>query len=282
MRFNEFAGWSGLPEIPGVPAYMRDPVALSAVTPPNSLVEFFSPGRNGRLDMVLSMARAPIKDLPEGSRVLLEYEDGVPAAIFVPVGQGVCVLFNLSLEDGESNLLRRPVFLPLMHELMRWASPAARATVSFVAGEDTVRITVPPAVKSVELRQSDGKSWRPEVDPVPRTATLAQTLAPGIYSVWFDTADKPAGAISVNWPADEMKLSRAPRPLLENLFPGAEFVRPGISGTGRSFGAFDLNLLILPLLLIFFVGELWLANTFFKAAPQPTDTRSEANAEPQA
>ncbi len=272
MRFSEFQGWSGLPAIDSVPAYLADPVGLSAVSPRNSLVEFFSSARNGRLDMVLSMARAPLQKLPDGTRLLLEYEDGVPAAFSWTMGQGMCVMFNLSLEDGESNLLRRPVFLPLLHELMRLALPAARAKTSFIYGEDTIRITVPPATKSVELRQTGGRSWSPEVDPVSRTATLGEPLAPGVYSVWYDNTDKPSGSVTVNWPAEEMKLARASRDRIAAMFPNSVFVSPGSFGVAGGAGAFDLNLLVLPLLLMFFVGELWLANTFFKAAPQPTGT----------
>ncbi|MDZ7816296.1 MAG: BatA domain-containing protein [Planctomycetota bacterium] len=266
MDREVFGELLGLEQVASAPAYLDEPLALSSISPRNSLVDFFSEGSNGRLDFVLSMARQDIGRVPENARVLFEYEDGVPAALVLPREQGLTVLFNISLDRSESNLIARPVFLPLVHEVLKFTSPLASLKRSFLYGIDEVRLRVPQSAESAVIVQEDGPDISMELDRTNRLA-FARSLEPGAYRVALGAQEIPSRAFALNYPAHEMILDPMSEDELKTLFPEAEFENRTKTSSIFSFGSFDLNNLLIPLLFALFLFELWLSNTFYKAAP---------------
>ncbi len=52
----------------------------------------------------------------------MNFTDGEPWLVSLPIGSGRCVWMLSSCDDGDSNLPARPAFVPIMQQLMRYAS----------------------------------------------------------------------------------------------------------------------------------------------------------------
>jgi hypothetical protein len=64
-------------------------------------------------------AAAPAPD-QQADRVLARFDDGAVAAAERKVGQGRVVVWASALDDSYSDLPRRPVYLPLVHQLVKY------------------------------------------------------------------------------------------------------------------------------------------------------------------
>ena len=272
MDMKEFSGWNGLPVIKAPFKYLEEPVALSGISPKNALVDFFKSGGNGRIDGVFSLARFDIKAIPPFSRLLLEYEDSVPAALLFPSGRGISFFFNISLEDSESNLTRRVAFLPLIHETLRISSPAASLKRDFILGKAAVEVTGAKNARYAEIITAGGKRKPAVYDPELGIAFPKEPLSSGAYVMVFvrdGVVEKRA--FSVNLPQDESDLGRLQDEELLALFPNAELKSGGLGSRNALFTSIGLNTVLIPLLLFFFLFELWIANTFYRAAKSSPD-----------
>src|SRR6185369_16005781 len=56
----------------------------------------------------------------EADRVLARFDDGAVAAAERKVGQGRVIVWASALDDSYSDLPRRPVYLPLVHQLVKY------------------------------------------------------------------------------------------------------------------------------------------------------------------
>ncbi len=75
-------------------------------------------------------------DVTEGDRVLARYDDGGVAAAERRVGQGRVIVWTSTLDDSFSDIGVKPVFLPLVHQMVRYLAnyeqPASWYTVGQV------------------------------------------------------------------------------------------------------------------------------------------------------
>lgn len=105
-----------------------------------------------------------------GSRVLARFDDGGVAATEQRTGLGRVIVWNTTVDDSWSDLAKKPVFLPLMHQLMRYLAryeeAAAWRTVGqvldftsasiVVNGNRRDRVVLTPAGRRVTMSPANG------------------------------------------------------------------------------------------------------------------------------
>ena len=109
---------------------------------------------------------------PAGTRVLARFDDGAVAATEQRTGLGRVVAWNTTLDDSWSDLAKKPVFLPLVHQLTRYLAryeePAAWRTVgqvldltsgSILAGGRRDRVALTPSGRRVTLSTGSGPEF---------------------------------------------------------------------------------------------------------------------------
>jgi hypothetical protein len=110
-----------------------------------------------------------------GSRVLARFDDGAVAAAEQRTGSGRVIAWNTTVDDSWSDLPRLPIFLPLVHQLLRYLAryeePAAWRTVGQVldlsagsliattAGARRDRVALTPSGKRVTLASGNGPEF---------------------------------------------------------------------------------------------------------------------------
>jgi Aerotolerance regulator N-terminal/von Willebrand factor type A domain len=106
------------------------------------------------------------------SRVLARFDDGAVAATEQKIGLGRIVAWNTSMDDSWSDLPTKPVFLPLVHQMMRYLgryeeAPAWRTvgqvldltSGSILVGSRRDRVALTPAGKRVTLAAGSGPEF---------------------------------------------------------------------------------------------------------------------------
>jgi hypothetical protein len=106
------------------------------------------------------------------SRVLARFDDGAVAATEQKTGLGRVIAWNTSMDDSWSDLPTKPVFLPLVHELMQYLAryeeaPAWRTvgqvldltSGSILVGSKRDRVALTPAGKRVTLASGSGPEF---------------------------------------------------------------------------------------------------------------------------
>ena len=173
------------------------PGSLGYLDYSHQVFELFKAPRSGDFSAA-HVFRYRSVDVTEGDRVLARYDDGGVAAAERRVGQGRVVVWTSTLDDSFSDIGVKPVFLPLVHQMVRYLAnyeqPASWYTVGQVldvaqrAKGRTDRVVVTPSGARVaqggrglvelseqgvyEIRSvSGGGSARPEsiavnIDPV--------------------------------------------------------------------------------------------------------------------
>jgi len=71
----------------------------------------------------------------EGRRILARYDDGSVALAETVSGEGRVLTWTSTLDNYWNDLARQPVFLPFLHQLVRYASGRAETVTSFSAGQ---------------------------------------------------------------------------------------------------------------------------------------------------
>ncbi len=123
-------------------------------------------------------------------RVLARYDDGAVAAAERRIGNGRVIAFTTSLDDSWTDLALKPVYLPLVHQLVRYVSQYEQSTAWSTVGQvidlasalkvKADRIVVTPGGQRLrygagessvlelnehgayEIRNADGPSARPD------------------------------------------------------------------------------------------------------------------------
>ena len=108
---------------------------------------------------------------PTGGRVLARFDDGAVAATEQRIGLGRVIAWNTTFDDSWSDLAKKPVFLPLVHQLTRYLAryeePAAWRTVgqaldltsgSILVGAKRDRVALTPSGRRLTLSTGSGPS----------------------------------------------------------------------------------------------------------------------------
>ncbi|HUS48507.1 MAG TPA: BatA and WFA domain-containing protein [Phycisphaerae bacterium] len=237
------------------------------------LLEPFVSGETSPLTDVRCSRRFGVRSIAEGARVILSYEDDVPAIVRRDVGYGGVTFWNFSPAAEFSNLAGMGRFMVLVQrslELMLndWT------TTYFLSDAVTVPVPAPRRIKSPSAEVSaPGGKFQPvaERDPGGRSVTIRRVDRVGQWRVRF-TAEGQEPVLygfSVNVPYAESNLKPAAAQDVADLFPPErlQIVTDIAQITGHSqTHSRDLDLTV-PVLLAFLVAvtaESFFANRFYR------------------
>jgi hypothetical protein len=146
------------------------------------------------------------------SRVLAKFDDGAVAAAEQRTGLGRVIAWNITVDDSWSDLPRRAVFLPLVHQLLRYLGryeePAAWRTVgqvldltsgSILVGTRRDRVALTPSSKRVTLATGSGPEFL-ELDEqgfYELRSTGAKETHPPVVAVDIDPAESDLSPMDV-------------------------------------------------------------------------------------
>ena len=107
-----------------------------------------------------------------GGRILARFDDGAVAAAELRLGLGRVIVWNTTVDDSWSDLAVKPVFLPLVHQMVRYLAryeePAAWRTVgqvldltegSLLVGSRRDRVALTPSGRRVALSSGSGPEF---------------------------------------------------------------------------------------------------------------------------
>ncbi len=136
--------------LPGRLAAVVDPTngrgdAIGFIDYSHPVFEVFKAPRSGDFSSAHIFRYRAIEPLPD-ARVLARFDDGGVTGVERRIGSGRVVVWTSTLDDSWSDLALKPVFLPLVHQLVRYLAryeqPASWQTVGQVvdlAGVSRVR-----------------------------------------------------------------------------------------------------------------------------------------------
>lgn len=143
------------------------------------------------------------KILPSSARVLLSYQDSVPALVRVPMGRSHLLIWNMPVTARYSRLGFSPMFLPILAEQLIHARSSTDDS-ELIAGRDFLLFNFPLGVEpsSVHLLALDGSEL--SVKAHATQLQSEQTAMPGVYR-WV-AGDKVLRTVAVNFPSTESDL----------------------------------------------------------------------------
>lgn len=146
---------------------------LDAAHPALSL---FGASRSGDLSAARFFRYRPVN---AASGVLARFEDGAGALAERRLGQGRVLQFGSSLDGYWNDLPRQPVFLPFLHQLVRYAADYRDRRDAFVIGEAV----------------DDGRSAASDSAPNARTLVARVAEAPSGRRIRFGGAGEPLALV---------------------------------------------------------------------------------------
>jgi hypothetical protein len=93
---------------------------------------------------------------PDSVRVLARFDDGAVALAEKRVGEGRVLLWTSTLDNFWNDLALQPVYLPLVHQMTRYASGRGDAVTSFLAGH-VIDVSDEKAMESAGLGDVAGE-----------------------------------------------------------------------------------------------------------------------------
>lgn len=145
--------------------------ALGFIDYSHSVFEVFKAPRSGDFSGT-RVFRYRALTAPAGGRVLARFDDGAVAATEQRIGLGRVIAWNTTFDISWSDLAKKPVFLPLVHQLTRYLAryeePAAWRTVgqaldltsgSILVGAKRDRVALTPSGRRLTLSTGSGPEF---------------------------------------------------------------------------------------------------------------------------
>jgi hypothetical protein len=187
--------------------------ALGFLDYSHSVFEVFKAPRSGDFSGT-RVFRYRALTAPPAGRVLARFDDGAVAATEQRTGLGRVIAWNTTLDDSWSDLAKKPVFLPLVHQLTRYLAryeePAAWRTVgqaldltsgSILVGGRRDRVALTPSGRRLTLSTGNGPEFL-ELDEQGfyelRSTGAAETRPPAVAV----DVDPPESDLSAMDPAE--------------------------------------------------------------------------------
>jgi Aerotolerance regulator N-terminal/von Willebrand factor type A domain len=151
--------------LPGKLTDVVDPVngrgdAIGSIDYSHPVFEVFKAPRSGDFSAVRIFRYRKIEPVPD-ARVIARFDDGGIGGVERRVGTGRVIAWTSTMDDSWSDLARKPVFLPLVHQMVRYLARYEQQTSWQTVGQ------------VVDLKAAAGKSQRVVVSP------SGQRIAPG-------------------------------------------------------------------------------------------------------
>ena len=218
------AGAELLPASFGAPLDRIDAggVTLGTLDYSHPVWELFSAPRSGDFAPARFFRYREMSIDGEGVGVLARFSDGAVALAEHRVGEGRVLVWTSTLDSFWNDLALQPVFLPFVHQLVRYASGYAEQRTAFTAGQV---LRLPSGSDDLALAPSGARI------PLQEDGTLLKLDEQGFYEIRREqSADPEPGVIAVNPdPAEsdlrsfdpaELVLSVAPEASREGLVAG--------------------------------------------------------------
>lgn len=159
----------------------REPRLLTYVRTDHPIFRPFAERHSGNFAASVFMAIAAVEPRPDAS-VLAKFDDGSPALLEAKVGKGVSLLYSSTLGDRWNNLPLNPVYLPLLHQIVRHAAGNAQERNAYWIGEAIPLERIVPVV--VDDMISDKITvLDPEGNKVRTAGAVFYADKPGFYEV---------------------------------------------------------------------------------------------------
>ncbi len=100
---------------------LTKPVSIAPVKPYHKILEVFENGISGDIsdNNIFSYKKITTNNFTN----ILKYPDNIPALCEIKSGLNKCMLWNIPLDFTKSNFSGKPVFLPLVHEIIEYYRP---------------------------------------------------------------------------------------------------------------------------------------------------------------
>jgi hypothetical protein len=188
--------------------------SLGFINYSHPIFELFKAPRSGDFSAARVFRYRALDTTAPGSdaRVLARFDDGAVAAAERRVGAGRIIAFASTIDDSWNDLALKPVFLPLVHQTMRYLARYEEPASWYVVGQ---ALDVTPRTAS--------RAERVVLTPSGQRIPLSGAGAPrfveleeqGFYEVRAKDAAKPALVVAVNLdPAESDLTSMDPRELV--------------------------------------------------------------------
>jgi len=139
--------------------------------------------------------------------VLLKYDDGTVAMARKSHGQGSLLVCNLSPEPSCSDLAKRTIFVPLLHEMVKGMRPQSGAVRSFAVGQNaSATVSIPDGVDEWRFEDPQGQPINAGYETRQNEAAFffGRTTVPGFYRIF--SGDRHLGSAAVNVDSRESNL----------------------------------------------------------------------------
>jgi hypothetical protein len=228
-------GRSFLPKfLPGSLADLRsDPgaITITRIDSSHPLFDVFREGDGGVTDVRFTRT---LQFRPRaGTAVLASYSTGNPAILESSLLPGRVLFFTSSLDPSWSDLPLTGVFLPLVHEAVRYLSEtSAKTSQDLDVGEGaTIWLPRVPEGGGVTLHSPAGTRRAVALEPGPGgyALRLPDATDPGFW-VFESARSETLAAVAVNIPAAESDLTRIP---VAEIHDRLEFAGTVLEGEGE-------------------------------------------------
>ncbi|HEY7292182.1 MAG TPA: BatA and WFA domain-containing protein [Vicinamibacterales bacterium] len=173
--------------------------------------EVFKAPRSGDLSAAHVFQYRAVEPAPT-DRILARYDDGAVAAVERKVGAGRIILWTSTLDDTWTDIAVKPIFLPLVHQLVRYLAhyeqPASWSTVGQVVDlnartrghADRLLVVTPSGQRLGSASSGEG---------LPNGSGLLELSEQGVYELRTTGSPAPArpDAIAVNLDPAESDLA---------------------------------------------------------------------------
>jgi hypothetical protein len=139
-------------------------------------LSIFADPEEGDLSRVSVRRATPVADLTRDAAVLAKLTDGSPWIVERSAGRGKVILFTTSAAMDDSDFPRTPLFLPILHRLVRYAAaPVSETRDGGDAAESRLERPGPETVRDIEAAL--GIRVRRGADSGTRSATISRARA---------------------------------------------------------------------------------------------------------
>lgn len=238
--------------------------SAQSVAAPQNPAELGLSGAGFEWSSVKVQKYLPVDGIPDADK-LLSLGNGDPLLIKKQAGRGSVYFFTSSIDRAWNNLPSKPIYAPLMRELLsRLADPFGEASLLQGLVDQPFELRLPADITTVSVIGPDGTSTAARVDAQGRLR-IPPVTKPGLYRVGTSRKDADLTfAVNIDRLSEEGNFERPTEMELEAIFPNAylQVISPETKSEAFVSGALEgvdatpklLFLLILFLLIETIVG----------------------------
>ncbi|WP_417744896.1 BatA domain-containing protein [Rosistilla oblonga] len=223
---------------------------------------------DNRIQAVSNKGKADASGIDQQASTLIRLDSGDPLWVEKPVGKGFVMACATTADADWNNLPLRPVFLPLVQQLVTSIATRGVPASNLTAGETLVALYDAAAADTTQVLSFPGnkqRSLRPVADQQRSVIRFAGTNQPGLYTL--TQPDAPPRHFAVEIDRGESKLETIDAEQLQTLADalGADVVTDGAAflalDSSRRHGREIWRLVLFALLGLLFV-ELFFQQRF--------------------